>query len=151
MSNLWAALLADEGDYHFFVPEKAPIPTTHERRFDRMAMRYPFTPVCRTKKGIGSSGVLWATLPTGRSVDTARGFYRPPTVLFTKGRKGVALWAIEPLPATKTHLANELLARTFKGRIKDADPWAFALDLRGMSPEWRTDCLYDSQELVSRL
>lgn len=150
MSNLWAALLAsDTGSYPFEISgETVMIDARNERRFDALAARYPFGLTAQDENGLCEGGVVWTRLSGNRALDQVRGFYRPPTVLFTKGAKGVALWAVRP--SKRIWEANERLARTFKGRQLDADPWHFRLDISGHKQEWRMDAYYHLDELVSR-
>ncbi|NCA18036.1 MAG: hypothetical protein EBS90_13505 [Betaproteobacteria bacterium] len=150
MSNLWAALLGtDKGSYPIEIEgQTVLVNALDEQRFDRLAGKHPFGLTARDGDRLCEGGVVWARLSGTRSLEQVRSFYRPPTVLFTKGAKGVALWAVRP--HRNIWDANERLARTFKGRIKDADPWLFRLDIKGHKQEWRMDAYYHLDELVSR-
>jgi hypothetical protein len=152
MSNLWAVLAAGDGYYHFDVNGGTQkVNAANERMFDRWAMRYPFCPVAQDA-GFGESGVLWVSTKGVRVLDGIRRFFKPPTVLFTKGSRGTALWAIPPTRLSLVLDANERLARLFKGRLMDASPLVARLDLAGCQAEWRLDAYYDDfEDLVVRL
>jgi len=151
MSNLWAALLAsDKGAYAFDLGAGTCwVSCLDERRFDRLAGKYPFGLVAMNGTLPCESGVVWTTLKGNRAVEMARKFFMPPTVLFRRGAQGVALWAVQPTVHAWT--INEQLARLFKGRLKDASPFDFRLDIRGCSAEWQMNAYYNSKELAGRL
>ena len=149
MSNLWAALLAsDRGRYKM---DGTTVSVLDEGRFDYWAGKGPFSLVGFHDGKPVDGGVLWVTLKGNRQVEQVRRFYNPPTVMYRKGARAVALWAIEPLSPGWVWDCNEKLARLFKGKVGDGDPERFRLDIRGMSQEWRMDALYKSDELVGRI
>lgn len=150
MSNLWAALLAtDKGEYPIDIHGETVMVDCHnEKRFDRLAGKYPFGLTAQDGGQLTKGGVVWTRVQGNRQLDQVRSFYRPPTVLFTKGAKGVALWAVRP--HRNIWDANERLARLFKGKIGDSDPHRFRLDIRDHRQEWRMDAYYDLEELISR-
>lgn len=150
MSNLWAALLAtDKGSYPFDIEgETVMVDALNEKRFDRLAGKYPFGLTAQEDGRLCTGGVVWTRLKGNKAIGQVREFYRPPTVLFTKGANGVALWAVRPSKGIWD--ANERLARTFSQRLKDADPAWFRLNIKGHQQEWRMDAYYDLEELVSR-
>ena len=151
MSNLWAALLAaDNGAYPVVVGgHTTMVDCLNERRFDRLVGHGSFGLVAQHEGQSTSAGVVWTTLTSGRAIRNVKDFFLPPTVVYTRGSKGLALWAVKP--TRKAWLANDALARLFKGRIKDSDPLTFRADIRGHRAEWRFDCLYDVDELLVRV
>lgn len=153
MSNLWAVLVADEGTYSFERGSRTvQVNSLNQNEFDRYAGKYPFCPVAFKDGKPGKSGVLWVRVKGKKALDTIRGFYRPPTVLYVKGVEGVALWAIHPTRIGKVMDANERFARLFKGRVMDAGPLDFRMSIAGCRAEWNTSAYYeDFDELVSRV
>ena len=151
MSNLWAVLAAGDGYYHFDVNGGTQkVNAANERMFDRWALKYPFCPVAKDG-AFGESGVLWVSTKGNRVLDGIRRFFIPPTVLFTKGSAGTALWAITPTRITHVVDTNERLARLFKGRLMDASPHEFRMNIVGCKAEWRMDAYYDFDEIGGRL
>lgn len=150
MSNLWAILLAtDKGHYPIEIEgETVMVNALSEARFDRLATKYPFGLTAQDGNRLCDGGVVWTRLKGNKAIKKVREFYRPPTVLFTKGANGTALWAVRP--HKRIWDANERLARTFGQRLKDADPTWFRLDIKDHKQEWRMDAYYDLEELVSR-
>lgn len=150
MSNLWAVLLAtNQGSYPFEIDgETVMVNALNEERFDRLAGKYPFGLTALDGKRLCDGGCVWVHLQGSKQIQKVRDFYNPPTVLFTKGAKGVALWAVKP--TGDIWGANERLARTFRTRIKDASPLDYRLDLKGYTQEWRMDAYYDIEELIAR-
>lgn len=153
MSNLWAAIVGHEGLLPFELNERTHwVDALDEKRVDKVLSKHPLGLCPRHEDRWHPGGVAWANLTSGKALTLARQFYHPPTVLFSKGAKGVALWAIrEGSTLTDLWEGNEKLARLFKGRLKDGDPTEFRLDIRNKGAEWRFDCFYDLHELVGRL
>lgn len=153
MSNLWAAIIGSRGVLPYEINETTfHVDCLNQARFDRVASRYPFGLMPYEKGEMRPGGVVWASITTGKGMKIARSFYHPPTVLFSKGSKGVALWALrEGSTVGAMWEANTKLARLVKGRLKDADPRDFRLDVRNRKAEWQMDGLYDLTTLVSHL
>lgn len=149
MSNLWAALLAtNEGTYPFEVEgDEVKVNALDEARFDRLAGKYSFGLNAVNGTRLCEGGVVWTQVQGSRRIEAIRNFYYPPTVLFTKGAKAVALWAVRPAMVWS---ANEQFARLFGGRIKDANPLDYRLNIKGYRQEWRMNALYDIKELTAR-
>jgi hypothetical protein len=153
MSRLWIALAACDGLYPYDTGGRGLfVPAHDERRFDRVAGKYPIglSPV---KEGdYQPSGVVWSVLKGNKAVNKARGFYKPPTVLYSKGARGIALWSVR-LGNSMVDLwdANVALNKFFGGRVKDADPRDFRLTLSEYSQAEWTENLYDLNEVVGCL
>ncbi|CAB4171835.1 hypothetical protein UFOVP1346_39 [uncultured Caudovirales phage] len=150
MSRLWAALAGSDGSYPFVTDHKeVMVPSLVEWKFDRWAAKYSFGPVAMQDGVLGDSGVVWVQATSNRILDQIRKFYCPPTVLYTKGARGVALWAVFPISWSQTWDVNSRLARLFGCRIKDANPETFRMTVVGHKAEWRTDTFYsDANDLV---
>ena len=152
MSNLWAILAASDGHYHFEVNGGIQkVNAASERMFDKWALKYPFCPVAQVDGRFDQTGVVWVESKGKRIIEALRGFFRPPTVMFIDRTRVSALWAISPLPLHQAVPTNERLARLFKGRLRDASPHDFVLDLRGCSQEWRMDAYYELDEIGAYL
>lgn len=148
MSNLWAVLAASDGYYHFEIRGRTQrVDAANQRMFDKWALRYPFCPVAQKDGVFDQTGVVWVESKGKRVIENLRGFFRPPTVMFVKGTRVIALWAISPAKVRDAVPVNERLARLFKGKIKDSSPWEYLMDIQGCEQEWRMDAYYDLKEI----